>query len=444
MAASAARRCADGTRSRTRSLAAVVALVLALPLVGFETVDHRLAGHRHRARGSPGSRSASARCSSARLAAVAARGARGCGAAPRRRRAARGSAATARTHALGRGRCWSLFAVGAAVPAVLVALSRRSRDHRADLHHARLGPQCRGRARRPARSRLCRVLCGRRLFLRADRALVRPDASGRRCRSRACSRRPSACCWDFRCCGCAATISPSSRLGFGEIVRIILLNWSPVTGGPNGIAGIPRPSFFGLPFAAARARRRRHLQPVLRHPVQPDAAHRLPLFRHPGAGAGHQPLHLAPAAAADRPRLGGAARGRDRLPRARHRSDQGQALGLRHRRDARRLRRRVLRDAPGLHQPGKLHLPGKRDHPRDRRAGRHGQPDGRRAGGDRAGDPARVRPRLRRVPHAALRRGDGGDHGVAAARPPGAARALDPPGAAGGGRRDGAARRSSI
>ena len=38
-------------------------------------------------------------------------------------------------------------------------------------------------------------------------------------------------------------------LGFGEIIRIILLNWAPVTGGPNGVGGIPRPSFFGVPFA---------------------------------------------------------------------------------------------------------------------------------------------------------------------------------------------------
>ena len=37
-------------------------------------------------------------------------------------------------------------------------------------------------------------------------------------------------------------------LGFGEIIRIVLLNWAPVTGGPNGIGDIPRPSFFGLPF----------------------------------------------------------------------------------------------------------------------------------------------------------------------------------------------------
>lgn len=38
-------------------------------------------------------------------------------------------------------------------------------------------------------------------------------------------------------------------LGFGEIIRVVLLNWADVTGGPNGIAEIPRPDFFGLPFA---------------------------------------------------------------------------------------------------------------------------------------------------------------------------------------------------
>jgi branched-chain amino acid transport system permease protein len=39
-------------------------------------------------------------------------------------------------------------------------------------------------------------------------------------------------------------------LGFGEMVRIILLNWYKFTNGPDGISGIPRPSFFGLPFTA--------------------------------------------------------------------------------------------------------------------------------------------------------------------------------------------------
>ncbi len=40
-------------------------------------------------------------------------------------------------------------------------------------------------------------------------------------------------------------------LAFGEIVRIVLLNWTDVTNGPNGISDIPKPTFFGLPFAAA-------------------------------------------------------------------------------------------------------------------------------------------------------------------------------------------------
>lgn len=38
-------------------------------------------------------------------------------------------------------------------------------------------------------------------------------------------------------------------LGFGEIIRIILVNWTEFSGGPNGISSIPRPSFFGLEFS---------------------------------------------------------------------------------------------------------------------------------------------------------------------------------------------------
>lgn len=37
-------------------------------------------------------------------------------------------------------------------------------------------------------------------------------------------------------------------LAFGEIIRLVLLNWQSFTGGPNGVPSIPRPSFFGLPF----------------------------------------------------------------------------------------------------------------------------------------------------------------------------------------------------
>ncbi|WP_456307081.1 high-affinity branched-chain amino acid ABC transporter permease LivM [Neoroseomonas terrae] len=39
-------------------------------------------------------------------------------------------------------------------------------------------------------------------------------------------------------------------LAFGEIIRIVLLNWVSLTNGPNGVSGIPRPTFFGLTFSA--------------------------------------------------------------------------------------------------------------------------------------------------------------------------------------------------
>jgi branched-chain amino acid transport system permease protein len=38
-------------------------------------------------------------------------------------------------------------------------------------------------------------------------------------------------------------------LAFGEIIRVILLNWYDFTNGPAGIGNIPRPSFFGIPFS---------------------------------------------------------------------------------------------------------------------------------------------------------------------------------------------------
>lgn len=37
-----------------------------------------------------------------------------------------------------------------------------------------------------------------------------------------------------------------ATVGFGEIVRLILLNWTPVTRGAAGLTGIPYPSIFGM------------------------------------------------------------------------------------------------------------------------------------------------------------------------------------------------------
>ena len=37
-------------------------------------------------------------------------------------------------------------------------------------------------------------------------------------------------------------------LAFGEIIRVVLLNWYDFTNGPDGISGIPRPTLFGIEF----------------------------------------------------------------------------------------------------------------------------------------------------------------------------------------------------
>jgi branched-chain amino acid transport system permease protein len=39
-------------------------------------------------------------------------------------------------------------------------------------------------------------------------------------------------------------------LAFGEIIRLVIINWQSLTGGPNGVSGIPRPTFFGVPLTA--------------------------------------------------------------------------------------------------------------------------------------------------------------------------------------------------
>ncbi|KRE22670.1 ABC transporter permease [Bosea sp. Root483D1] len=40
-------------------------------------------------------------------------------------------------------------------------------------------------------------------------------------------------------------------LAFGEIIRLVLINWTEFSNGYAGISGIPRPTFFGIPFTAA-------------------------------------------------------------------------------------------------------------------------------------------------------------------------------------------------
>ena len=139
----------------------------------------------------------------------------------------------------------------AAVHAVRRPLRDRPRHPRPDLCHARLGAEHRGRPRRPARPRLRRLLRGRRLFLRAARAdfglgfwICLPLAG--------MLAATSACCWAFRCCGCAATISPSSRWASARSSASCCSTGTSSPAARTASSGIPRPTFFGLASTAAR------------------------------------------------------------------------------------------------------------------------------------------------------------------------------------------------
>ena len=163
-------------------------------------------------------------------------------------------------------------------------------------------------------------------------------------------------------------------LAFGEIIRLILINWVALTNGYAGITSIPRPTFFGIPFNANDD----GFAAIFGLPFTP-------LYRTIFLYYLILALALLTCFVTVRLRrlpIGRAwealARGRDRLPLARHQHHQHQAHRVRHRRDVRRLRRLVLRRAAGVHLAGILHLHGIGDDPRHRRARRHGQPDRRR------------------------------------------------------------------
>ena len=196
-------------------LAAIVTFALAAPTIGLQTMAVGASSNlRPRAALGRRWRSSSASSSSAGCCSTCSSG----------RRSARSSRASAPTWpppcpaipnvGAGRGRAVPVrrgrhpdlhaFLFPAAEP-----LHPRPRHADPDLCDARLGPQHRGRAGRPARPRLCRLLRGRRLCLRAAGRTFRLvvldlPAAGRHPRRLLGHdpRLPGAA-------GCAATISPS-------------------------------------------------------------------------------------------------------------------------------------------------------------------------------------------------------------------------------------------
>ena len=55
-------------------------------------------------------------------------------------------------------------------------------------------------------------------------------------------------------------------LGFGEIIRLFLRNLTDITGGPNGISDIEKPTFFGLTFERKAAKAWRETVPRVFRP----------------------------------------------------------------------------------------------------------------------------------------------------------------------------------
>ena len=96
-------------------------------------------------------------------------------------------------------------------------------------------------------------------------------------------------------------------LAFGEIIRLVLINWREVTNGSAGISGIPKVTFFGLMSFDVSADN--YIGKVLGIAVVGRLLQDLPLLPDRAALPAHRLRDRQAAAPADRPRLGGAARG---------------------------------------------------------------------------------------------------------------------------------------
>jgi len=112
-------------------------------------------------------------------------------------------------------------------------------------------------------------------------------------------------------------------LAFGEIIRLVILNWQSLTGDPNDVSGTPRPTFFGIFLTADDDGLAAKLG------IEFSTTHRIVLLlSHSRARASDQLGDDPASPPADRSGLGSLARGRSGLPRTRHQYDDDQAHGL--------------------------------------------------------------------------------------------------------------------
>ena len=164
-------------------------------------------------------------------------------------------------------------------------------------------------------------------------------------------------------------------LGFGEIIRLLLINLNMLTGGPDGISGLPKPSVLGMEMARrASTEGGQTFHEIMGWTFQNQ---HMVIYLYLMALA----LALATLFVSTRlirmpvGRAGGAARRRDRLPLAGPEPHAHQAVGLHAGRHVRRFRRRLLRGPPGHGQPRVVHLHRIGADPGHRGAGRDGLAD---------------------------------------------------------------------
>jgi len=238
--------------------------------------------------------------------------------------------------------------------AMLIAGPRRRQVDRQfrhpDPHYVLLGwgsTSC--RARGPARPWLCRLYCHRRLHLRT------PGQVSSTCRSDACL--PLAAYWPrfwgvllgFPVLRLRGDYLAVVTLAFGEIIRLVLINWKDVTQGSAGIGGLPRPTFLRPcrstphPMASRRgwdsSSRRCTARCFLYYVV-------LAVVR------AHRDRHRSAAPAAGRARLGSVAARNEIACRSLGINTPRQARGLCQRRLLRRPCRGPLHRAARLYQSG--------------------------------------------------------------------------------------------